>query len=94
VFLQPRGSLGRTPSIYDVSLRLAYEPIAFPGALKPRVLADIYHVGNPRRPVVFDQVHYRGATLSGQQIAPNPNYGQPLYFQPAVAYRFGLEMSW
>jgi hypothetical protein len=94
VFLRPRGSLGRTPSIYDVSLRFAYEPVAFAGPLKPRVLADIYHVGNPRRPVVFDQVHYRGATQSGQQTAPNPNYGQPLYFQPAVAYRFGVEMSW
>ena len=43
---------------------------------------------------VFDQVHYRGATQSGQQTAPNPNYGQPLYFQPAVAYRFEVEMSW
>lgn len=95
VFLSPRGSLGYTPSSYDLNLRLACEPPRLiPGTRGTRLLADIYHVGNPRQPVYFDQLHYRGVNSSGQQIAPNPNYGEPLLFQPAVAYRFGLEVNW
>jgi len=90
-FLSPRGSLGRTPSIYDLSLRIAYDPPL--GSVvrgRPRMLLDVYHVGNPRRPVVFDQVRFFDAA----QTSPNPNYGQTLFFQPSIAYRVGLEVRW
>lgn len=93
--LAPRGSLGRTPWIYDVNLRLALElPAALGLEVRPRLLADAYHVGNPRRTVVVDQVHYQSLSSTGQQSSPNPDYGKTLVFQPAVAYRFGVEVSW
>ena len=93
-FLSPRGSLGRSPAIYDLDLRLAHDvrwSKVWGGT--PRLLLDVYHVGNPRRPLVVDQVHYRGVE-GGQQIAPNPNYGKPLLSQSGVAYRFGCEVRW
>jgi Carboxypeptidase regulatory-like domain len=93
-FLQPRGSLGRTPSIYDLGVRVSYAPRFGDHRLHGRLLADAYHIGNPRRPVVVDQVHYLGVSPSGQQIAPNPNYGKTLFFQPDAAYRLGLEVTW
>jgi hypothetical protein len=94
-FLQPRGSLGRTPSLYDIGLRVSYAPrIRALHHLQARVLADVYHIGNPRQPVVVDQVHYLGVNASGQQIAPNPTYGKTLFFQPDAAYRVGLEVTW
>ncbi len=95
VFLQPRGSLGRTPGIYDLNLRLAYQADWLRSAAGvPRLLFDAYHIGNPRQPVVVDQVRFRGVGPGGQQIAPNPNYGRPLLLQPPVAYRFGFELDW
>jgi len=93
--LAPRGSLGRTPSIYDVSLRIAYEPGFAPARIgKPRLLADVYHIGNPRRAVVYDQLRYLAVDDAGNQSSPNPNYGHVLQFQPQVAYRLGFELGW
>ncbi len=93
VFLSPRGSRGRTPALYDLAVRLAWQP-ALHSAVEPRLLADVYHVGNPRRTVVVDEVHYRGVNGSGAQVAPNPGYGGPLLQQPPVAWRFGVEVRW
>jgi carboxypeptidase family protein len=93
-FLSPRGSQGRSPALYDLNLRLAHEArwlAAGRGA--PRLMLDVYHVGNPRKPVAVDQVHYRGVQ-SGQQVAPNPSYQRALLAQPPVAYRFGCELRW
>lgn len=93
--LSPRGSRGRTPSIYDLDLRLTYDPpFLGPGRARPRLLADAYHLGNPRRPVVYDELHYLHGDAAGNQSSPNPSYGKVLQFQPAVAYRFGVEVSW
>ena len=95
LFLKPRGSLGRTPAIYDVGVRLTYQPPRPRSAAgMPRLLLDAYHLGNPRRAVVVDQVRFRGVGPGGQQVGPNPNYGRPLLLQPRVAYRFGIELGW
>lgn len=93
-FLQPRGSLGRTPDLYDLSLRGVFEPeMRWMAGWRPRVIADVYHVGSQRRVVVVDELHYLSESPGGVQQEPNPNYGRPLVLQPAAAYRLGLEVS-
>ena len=95
VFLGPRGRAGRTPSTYDLNLRLSWNvPIGHGGARNIRVIADAYHIGNPRRVVFVDQVHYRAVTGSGVQVSPNPDYGKALAFQPPAAGRLGMELGW
>jgi hypothetical protein len=93
VYLEPRGSAGRTPSLYDLNVRLTWTAPPRAGA-SLRLLADLYHLGNPRRGVFFDQLRYRSVTHTGEQTSPNPSYGKALIFQPPVAARFGLELDW
>jgi hypothetical protein len=94
VFLAPRGSIGRLRSVYDLNLRLAYDAPQLREGIATRLMMDVYHMGNPRQPVTVDQLHYLAVDGSGNQVAPNPNYLSPLAYQPAVAYRFGMEMTW
>ena len=93
-FVQPRGSLGRSPSLYDLDARLAWEPLHGAGAPRPRLLLDAYHLGNPRRAVFLDPVHYHRVNASGQPVATNPNFLKPLLLQPPAAFRFGVELDW
>lgn len=93
-FLRPRGSLGRTPDLYDLSFRLVCEPRMRIAGGRPRVIADAYHVASQRRVVVVDELHYLVEPVPGVQMNPNPNYGRPLVLQPAAAYRLGLEVSY
>jgi len=93
--LAPRGSRGRTPALYDVDVRLACAPPPwFPRAAATRFLVDAYHLGNPRRTVLVDEVRYQSVDGAGRQQGPNPAFGEPLLFQPGAAYRFGVETSW
>jgi hypothetical protein len=91
VFLVPRGSAGRTPSVYDVNLRTTYLFRAMPGA--PRAIVDLLHVGNPQRAVRMDQLHYRESDASGDPVPTSKNSGylQPLLYQPPMAARLGME---
>ena len=93
-FIRQRGTLGRTPSIWDLNLRIAYKlptPLAF--GLDSRVIVDVYHVASSRDPVDFDQVHYFSVDDNGNQIDPNPNYGKATLFLPPMSLRLGLEVD-
>ena len=94
VLLEPRGSRGRTPALYDWNARLSFQVPIRSGALRPRFLLDVYHLGNPRRPVFVDQVRYLAVDAAGQPITTNPSFMKPLLYQPPVAYRFGVEVDW
>ncbi len=91
-FLVARGSAGRTPALWDVNLRLAYE---LPGvrAARPRMLLDLLHVGHPRRAVRWDELHYLTLDENGDPATPNPDYRQPMAYQPPMAVRVGVEAS-
>jgi len=100
IFLQPRGTAGRTPALWDLNLRFTCD-LPIPGRLKEsRVIMDLMHVGNPQAVMHFDQFRYRsnsaplGASyqeqVAGQNI-PNSNYGEPLAFQAPFVFRMGLE---
>lgn len=92
-FASQRGSSGRMPSIWDLSFRLMYElnnAVMLP--MRARLIVDAFHVGGPRKPVDFDQVHYLGQMPDGTPIS-NPTYGDPIQFQPPMSFRLGLEVS-
>jgi hypothetical protein len=92
--ISTRGTAGRSPAIWDLNLRLAYTPPGMArGSVRPRFLCDVFHLGNPRKPVDFDQVHYLALDEDGNQSQPNPTYGLPTRYQPPVAVRGGVELS-
>ena len=91
-FLVPRGTAGRTPALWNVDLRLTY---ALPLARGPRaqIQADVLHVGNPRRATLVDELRYLTIDANGNPDLPNPNYKRPVAYQPPMAGRVGLQVS-
>ncbi len=88
--LVPRGSVGRTPSISNLDVRVAY---ARSWPIKgSRLLLDVFHVGNPRRPVWLQEMHYRARDANGVPIA-DPQYLRPRAFQPPMSARLAFEMN-
>jgi len=93
IFLQQRGTAGRMPSVWDLSLRLTYDLTEWiPSFSRPKIILDVFHIGNPRNPVNFDQIHYFRVE-NGNQTSPNPNYLKPTQYQPPMTVRLGLEVS-
>jgi hypothetical protein len=99
LFLEERGTAGRTPSVWDVSVRLQY---ALPRLSDTRIVLDLMHLGNPQRAVNFNQFRYNGSTsfvlgswerIAASQVGLNPRYGQPTAFQPPFTVRIGLELG-
>jgi len=92
-FAETRGTNGRTPTTWDLNFRLAYELPNLLGADRPsRVLLDIFHLGNPRTVVNYDQVKY----FLDDEFNPtilNPTYGKATAYQPPAAVRLGLEVG-
>lgn len=94
IFVAPRGSVGRTPAIWDLNLRFAYDlPWRTMGT--GRVVLDLLHVGNPRTAVDVDQKlcnkYYYIFNLGPADA--NPNYLQPTAYQPPMAARLGMEVN-
>jgi len=87
-YVRPRGSVGRTPALWNLDLRFTH---ALPPVrqARARLRADILHVGNPRRATTVDELHYRTDDLS----VVNPNYLAPTSYQPPMEGRIGLQVS-
>lgn len=107
LFLSERGSAGRTPALWDLNLRFAYDLPAI-GGVGGQLVADVLHIGNPRQVVNVDQTRYRGIdpalgplaaftepyeVLAANQVAPNSRFGAPLRHQPPMAVRLGLRLT-
>ena len=93
-FLRQRGTVGRTPSVWDLNLRVVYDVNRLSQiSWKPRLILDVFHVARQRKPVLFDEFHYFNVDENGNQINPNPLYGQATRFQPPMAVRLGLEVG-
>jgi hypothetical protein len=90
-FVVPRGSAGRTPSLWDASVRLAYPMRALIG-VDSRVLFDVLHIGNPQRAVWVDELKYR-VNKNGSFTNANANYGAPIAFQRPMMARLGWELN-
>jgi hypothetical protein len=97
LFLVPRGSAGRTPSIWDANARLTYDLArgTFLGAVRPgRIILDLHHIGSLRRAVLMDQFEFLSVDpATGTQTNPNPNFGKALAYQPPMAARLGVELG-
>ena len=91
-YLSPRGSAGRTPTIWDLNARLIYELNLF-SSLKPRLILDLLHIASQRKEVDIDQRKYFGVDENGNPINPNPTYGQAYMYQPSFSLRLGVEVG-
>lgn len=84
-----RGTAGRTPSVWSTDLRLTYDaPEA--GRWRPRVTLDVFNLGNQRRAVDFDQLHYLDAT----HVNENPNYLKVNRYQAPLNARLGVVIGY
>jgi hypothetical protein len=87
-----RGTVGRTPTIWDLGLRVAYVmPVAFQSASQIRLLLDVEHVGSPRKAVDYEQVRFTCLDSNGMQSCPNASYGRVIQYQPPMTTRIGVE---
>jgi carboxypeptidase family protein len=92
IYLRQRGTAGRTPSLWDLDVRLGYSPPSgLVGRWHPRLTLDAYHVASQRKATRLDELHYRSQDGSGNQTDPNPTYLQPISYQPPMAMRLGFE---
>ena len=91
-FLSPRGSAGRTPSIWDLNARIMYELSLF-SSFQPRLILDLFHIASERKPVDIDQLKYFGIDENGNPIYPNTTYGQVYRYQPSFSMRLGIEIN-
>ncbi|MGE5177568.1 MAG: TonB-dependent receptor [Bacteroidota bacterium] len=91
-FVVQRGSAGRTPTLWNLDLRLAYDVPLSQGP-KARLQLDVLHLGNPREVVQVDEVHYSTLDVNGNPATPNPNYKKPVQYQPPMAVRLGMEVN-
>jgi hypothetical protein len=86
-FISPRGSAGRTPAIWSLDLHGAFElPVSQMQRVRPRLLIDVFNVGSPRKPVLYDQKHY----LTPDRTGVNSNYGAVIGYQPPTSARVGM----
>jgi hypothetical protein len=94
ILLVPRGSAGRTPDLFDLSLRFTYNfSRLLPRLKSTRLVLDIFHLGSSRTPVNYEQVHYFNRDMAGNQINPNPNYGSASRYYPPTSVRLGFEIG-
>jgi hypothetical protein len=86
--LVPRGTSGRTPALLNLDLRLTYD-LRLRAGRQARVQADVLHVGNPRGTTVVDEFRY----TTTDRTSPNAHYRVPIGYQPPMAVRLGLEIT-
>jgi len=91
-FLVQRGTGGRTPALWNLDLRLAYE-VMRTRTPHLRVQLDVLHVGNPRGTTQVDELHYAAVDDNGNPTTPNANYRQPIAYQPPMAGRIGMQVG-
>ena len=88
--LAPRGSQGRTPAIWDLSVRLIYDlPVA--ALWRVRCILDVFHIASQRQPVDIDQ--FRGVMDPVLGLQSVSTYGQAYRYQPPMSVRLGMEVS-
>jgi hypothetical protein len=90
-FVRPRGSVTRTPTIWDLNLRFAYD-LKTQRIPASRFILDILHVGNPQGTTAVDELAYLKNTGS-DFLNPNPQYRKPIAFQEPMMARLGFELS-
>ena len=83
--VRDRGAVGRTPNIWNADVRLSYA-LRLDDRLQPRVLLDVFNIGNQRRAIDFEQLHYTNA----ERTEANPNYLGVNQYQASMRARLGV----
>jgi hypothetical protein len=107
-FILPRGSGGRTPTLSQFDLRLAYAH-NLPKGFRAEVSVDVFNIFNQQTPVAVDQSYTSDRVLpieggtyddlktlkttSGTPPKLNPNYGQPTAYQAPLSVRLGARIT-
>lgn len=86
LYLVDRGSVGRTPDIYEADLHLGYPAVV--GPVTVLVGVDIFNLLNAQRTLAVDQRY--DLTAGGPQQA---NYLQPVAFTPRRSLRLTTRIS-
>ena len=90
-FLAPRGSQGRTPTLWDLSFRFRYPVRTAPeGGWRASLIADFLHVGNPREPALFNQIQTFDV---GHGPRANPTFRRAVAYQEPFKMRLGLTLG-
>ena len=91
-FLSQGGSVGRTPTIWDLGACFTYDlPII--NLIRSRLIVDLFHIATQQEEVHIDQRHYFDVDLNGNPYNPNPYYGQAYRYQQPMSMRLGIEMN-
>ena len=88
-FVSPRGTAGRTASLWDWSMRLARSVGPAGDRRHAKLTLDLFHLLNPRRAILVDQQRYYSVDGLGNPTNENPGYLSPTLYQPAFNARFG-----
>ncbi len=89
-FLRQRGSVGRTPSIWDLNFRFMYDVSRFFSfGSSANLMLDVLHVASQRAIIDYDQYHYNTPDETGV----NQDYMMPVQFQPPMSIRLGMEVD-
>jgi hypothetical protein len=81
-YSKKRGSAGRTPSIWDLNLRLSYEiPRLWSTGIRARFFLDLLHIRDSQevKPLRIDE------------NKDNTTYGEVILYQKPITARLGLE---
>jgi hypothetical protein len=86
--VRPRGSVGRGPAVWNMDLRIARD-LALRHRMRPQLVLDVFNVGNQRKAVDFEQLHY----LTAERNASNPNYMKVNQYQASLRARLGVTVG-
>jgi len=92
-FRQPRGSRGRTPTVWDLDLRFRYD-LPASGRMRPTVVLDVNNALNRREAVALDQFAELPSALgnpAGRLV--NRSFLQPVLYAPPRSVRVGVEVG-
>jgi hypothetical protein len=108
VFLLPRGSAGRTPTVTQTDVKLSYHR-KLSKTMAGEAFLDLYNVMDQRTALAVDDnytLDVAGAIVngnvndlkyarnaSGAPINKNPNFGQPTAYQMPIYGRMGVRLS-
>ncbi len=91
LFLAPRGSEGRSPSLYEVDMHLDYGLGL--GPVTVHILADAFNLLNRQAATQIDQVWANQQIDNTSPTPTNAHYGQPNTYQQARTLRLGFRVS-
>jgi hypothetical protein len=82
--MRKRGTNGRTPSTWNADVRLSWS-LPRAGSTRPQFVVDVFNLGNQRRALDVDQLHY----VEPSRTIANPNYLKVNYYQAPLSVRLG-----